>query len=438
MRIIMTMIWAGFAAGSLCAGPLGQHAREYHQLLNDRLLPYWFDSTRDPEHGGFLLADDLKGRKVATEKQLVSQARMVWTFSHVHRKGYARNRRNYLQAAEQGYNFLVRRFYDEQHGGYFWKTDLAGQALNRRKIIYGQAFVIYAFVEYHRASGSKEPLHRAMDLFHQLQRRAHDREHGGWIEHFRRDWQPILKPEPGAEVEIAGYKSANAHLHLMEAFTELYEVSRDPEVKKALEESVDLNAEHFYPRRPGKSCFHRQLNWKAVKDSGSAGLSYGHNVEFAWLLLRAEEVLGRELSLRHFAAHLDHALKYGYDHQRGGLYNRGEENKRATQTDKIWWVQAEMMAALTEGLQRRPRAAWELALDRLIHFVNKYQTDRADGVWLDTVTAEGKPKTTAKAHNWKANYHDIRALVKFIETFQPASTRPASKPQRIRSIYPRR
>lgn len=420
MRIVGMTFLVALLAPSLCGAPLAEHAREYQQLLTERLLPYWHDSTRDPEYGGFLLADDLKGRKVATEKQIVSQARMIWTFSHVHRKGCGGTKRNYLQAAEQGFKYMIRHFYDEEHGGYFWRTDLAGQALNDRKIIYGQAFIIYAFVEYHRASGSKEPLKRALDLYHLLQRRAHDRERGGWIEHFRRDWQPILKPESGAEVEVAGYKSANTHLHLMEALTELYDVTRNPEVKKSLEEAVEINVNHFYPRRPGESCFHRQLDWKPVRDAKSAGLSYGHNVEFAWLLLRAEEVLGRKLSLAHFTAHLDHALKYGYDHQRGGLYNRGEDNKPATQTDKIWWVQAEMMAALAEGQKRQPKPAWETALDQLVHFTNKFQTDPADSVWLDTVTAEGAPKNTAKAHSWKANYHDVRALVKFIEVFGTA------------------
>jgi cellobiose epimerase len=411
------IICAASLAHTLCAGPLPQHAREYQQLLRDRLLPYWYDSTRDPENGGYLLADDVKGRKVATEKQLVSQARMVWTFSHVHRKGFSDRRRNYLEAAEQGYRFLVRHFRDELNGGYFWKTDLAGQPLNLRKVIYGQAFVIYALVEYHRAGGSKEPLNRALALHQLLQRRAHDTEHGGWIEHFQRDWQPILKPQSGAEVEVPGYKSANAHLHLMEAFAELYEATHDPEVKKSLEESIQINTEYFYPERPGKSCFHRHLDWKAVKDPKSAGLSYGHNVEFAWLLMRAEQVLGRRRSWPHFNAHVEHALKYGYDQDRGGLYNRGEDNEPATQTDKVWWVQAEMMAALSEGLRRKARPAWSNALDRLVHFVNEHQTDPLDGVWLDTVTAEGKPKNTAKAHSWKANYHDVRALVKFIETF---------------------
>jgi hypothetical protein len=33
------------------------------------------------------------------------------------------------------------------------------------------------------------------------------------------------------------------------------------------------------------------------------------------------------------------------------------------------------------------------------------------------VSADGRPVNRAKAHSWKANYHDVRALVKFISAF---------------------
>jgi mannobiose 2-epimerase len=154
-----------------------------------------------------------------------------------------------------------------------------------------------------------------------------------------------------------------------------------------------------------------------VTDPQSAGLSYGHNVEFAWLMVRAEQVLEQRPSWAHFEAILEHALRYGTDPERGGLYNRGFDDEPATDTDKVWWSQAEFMAALTEGLQHRNNPAWREALGKLIGFLRRHQIRPEDGIWLDTVTADGRPKSTAKAHNWKANYHDVRALVKFIEAF---------------------
>ena len=393
-----------------------------HQLkteLVEKVLPYWYDTAQDKEHGGYILADDAaRQARPATEKQLVTQSRMIWGFSHAQIHGLSNDTGNYLEAAKQGYEFLLAHFLDPEHGGYYWTTDLAGTPLDQRKIVYGESFVIYAFVEYYRASGDRAALRHAMDLYRVLQKRAHDSRNGGWVEHFQRDWTPILEPKVQTVVEVAGLKSANTHLHLMEALTELYQATHDPAVERSLGEALQINKRWFYPKDPGKSCFHREMDWGFVSAPASAGLSYGHNVEFAWLMIRAERALSRPPSWAHFDAHLNHAMLYGYDHVRGGLYSRGRDDQPATDTDKVWWVQAEMLAALTDGLKHRNNPEYQAALNSLLDFIRKYQANPSDRIWLDTVTADGKPKATAKAHNWKANYHDVRALVKFIEAFE--------------------
>ena len=235
----------------------------------------------------------------------------------------------------------------------------------------------------------------------------------------------MLSPSPAAVVEIAGYKSANTHLHLMEAFTELFQATGKRAVRKSLEEALEINVKYFYPPDPAGSCFHRQLDWSPVNNPASAGLSYGHNVEFAWLMVRAQQVLKVQVAWPHFYAHLDHALKHGYDHARGGLYSLGVANQPAHNTDKVWWVQAEMLAALVESLQHKANGAHASALDSLLEFIARHQADLKDGIWFSTVTAEGEPKERGKAHNWKANYHDVRALVKFVEAFAGGTIQPS-------------
>lgn len=406
------------ALSELSTKPLVGYAADMKSQLVQKVLPYWYDTAIDREHGGYILSDDAaKKAPPATEKQLVTQTRMIWGFSHAHLKGLSDAKRNYLKAAEQGYHFLQDHFLDKEDGGYFWTTDLSGKPLDQRKLVYGESFAIYGLVEYYRASGDKAALGQALELYHVLQRHAHDGKNGGWVEHFEREWTPILDPKAPVIVELGGAKSANTHLHLMEALRELYEATRDPEVKQSLEEALRINSTWFYPKDPSKCAFHRQPDWQPVTAASSAGLSYGHNVEFAWLMIRAEKVLGRKLSWAHFDAHLQHALKYGYDHERGGLYSRGFDNQPATDTDKVWWVQAEMLAALTDGIKHKQNQAYSEALEKLVRFINNYQAEPKDGIWLDTVAADGTPKVTAKAHNWKANYHDVRAMVKFIEGF---------------------
>jgi len=393
-------------------------ARQMKTQLAEKVLPYWFDTAQDTNQGGYLLADDaVKGYSIPREKQIVTQSRMVWGFSLAQIEGYSDTNRNYLKAATQGYHFLLDHFLDPQNGGYIWTTDLKGKPRNNCKYLYGESFVIYAFVEYYRASGDKDALRHAMELYHTIQEHLHDSKNGGWFEHAEANWKLLSPGDPRSSVEIIGYKSANAHLHWMEALAELYDATQDPEVKASLIEALHINATYFYPEDPAKCAFHRQFNWKRVTAPSSAGLSYGHNVEFAWLMIRAETVLGQKLSWGHFYALLDHALKYGYDDKRGGLYSHGFDSQPATDTDKIWWVQAEMLSALTDALKHENNPRYETALGKLLQFIKAYQIEPKDGIWLYTVTADGKPKDTTKANSWKANYHDVRAMIKFIDAF---------------------
>lgn len=408
---------------ALAAEDRVQEARRLREELREKVLPYWYDTAIDWERGGYVLSDHAGAKaNPATEKQIVTQARMVWGFAHAHAKGYRDPRRDYLAAARHGYRFLFDHFRDKELGGYYWKTDLAGNPITDRKYLYGEAFVVYGLVEYYRASDDGEARRAALDLYRVIQERMHDADHGGWGEHYERDWRLIRAQDNRIEVEVAGLKSANAHLHWMEALAELYAVTGDGAVRESLAEALRLNATWFYPPKPGQSCFHRQPDWAPVTDPKSAGLSYGHNVEFAWLMLRAEEVLKQKPSWTHFHAILDHALRFGTDLERGGLYNRGTEDQPASDTDKVWWAQAEMLAALTDGLKAGPNPRYEEALSRLLGFLRSHQI-QPDGIWLDTVTAAGVPKSRAKAHNWKANYHDVRAIVKFVEAMDPRGGR---------------
>lgn len=406
------MIFSAF----LLAMDLPSSAQEMRTQLVEKVLPYWFDTAQDTNRGGYLLEDDaVHGRRQPTEKQIVGQSRMVWGFSHAHLAGFTN--RNYLQAAKQGYEFLLDHFLDRRDGGYFWSTDLKGKPINDSKFLYGESFVIYAFVEYYRASGDREALRHALELYREIQAHLHDDKNGGWFEQTDRQWKLLAPGDRRNQFDLIGSKSANAHLHWMEALAELYEVSQDLAVKESLIEALHLNQTYFFPANPAQYTAYRRFGWKAVTESGYTELPYGHNVEFAWLMVRAERVLGLDPSWERFYALLDHALKYGYDEKLGGLYNRGVEDQPVTDTEKIWWVQAEMLAALTEALNYQSNARYMTALNKLLNFVNTYQVSSKDGIWLYSVTAEGLPKGTSKADSWKANYHDVRAILKFVQTF---------------------
>ncbi len=206
-------------------------------------------------------------------------------------------------------------------------------------------FVVHALVEYARAGGDPAALAEARTLFELLVERAHDDAYGGWVEHFGRGWRPPRWSGRGFEVEIPGLKSANTHLHAMEALTELETETRDPTVEATLGETVDLITGHFFPDDPGAAAQHRSRDWRP---DGRAGVSLGHNVEYAWLLLRVERILGREPSRNRFDAYISATLE-------------------AQRPARIWWEDAELLAALATGLRvaRRPASGGSLGPPRV-------------------------------------------------------------------------
>jgi mannobiose 2-epimerase len=410
-------------------------ALQWNALLTDRMLPYWHSTTAN-SRGGYKVHDpgerswraqirslirSTNDTQNETIRGVVSQCRLLWVFSHAHLLGYSTPQHDYLKAAAQGYSYLIETMLDRQHGGFYWKTDVNRGVIEPHKILYGQSIAIYALVEYHRASGLADPLAHACSVFETVQQRFHDEIDGGWIEHSERDFKPLTctgERIPGMP-DIVGFKSGDAHLHWMEALTELYAEAKDTAIRDALVEAIDLLCTKFYPPDVSESCEYRLHDWKPVAGDELANLSHGHMVEFAWLLLHAQQTLGMPRDWDHFESFLRHSLRYGFDHERGGFYFRGKPNEIACDTTKFWWVQAEGVSALTDAVAHFDSDEYNKPLTQLLNWIRNYQIRSDDGVWIVSTDAAGRPQSLKKAGEWKAAYHEVRAITKFIQTVAP-------------------
>jgi mannobiose 2-epimerase len=347
----------------------------------------------------------------------MAQARLVWVFCNAQLAGWADPNGADLDAARNGYRFLVRHFWDAEHGGWRWTTKRDGRALDDRKCLAGQRTVLLALVEYARATGDGEALQYANDTFELIDTHFHDDEWGGWTENLSRDLVPL---DGGVQMgDRIGVKSANTTLHLMETLAELADLTGDRRVLAALGESVDIMRTHFLTDEPAHWVTYRRPDWSLVGDPEQH--SYGHAVEHAYLSIRAERVLGREPSWDYFFMIMDHALRFGYDHERGGLYSWGPVDGPATDLHKVWWAQAELIAALTEADAQRPDAGYDDALLQTLAFVDAHFVDPVDAVWYETTAPDGTVLVRNKAHDWQSSYHDVRALVKFANAYAPLS-----------------
>jgi mannose 2-epimerase len=396
--------------------------------LQNKLLPFWVNNAIDHEKGGFLSYFDRDGNPTGkTDKTLICQLRMIFTFASAHRAGYGSG--EYLQAAQQGVEFVIDHFWDKQYGGWYWIADRNGTILHENKVMYGQSFGVYALSEYALASGDplgKEYANRSFDI---IQRNAAEASSGGYWEMFKRDWS--LKP---GGVYGGDRKTFDVHMHLMEAFTTLYELTGNVVHQRKLEEMIRLlTGKMLFPEyKTGIAQF--DVDWTPLPailfrdvwgsdrepDTGERPLdntNYGHNIEFLWLLTHALNLL--EQDIQPYKATLrkmvDQAFEFGVDWEYGGIFVEGPNKGPAAQTLKEFWQQAEAWVGFLEASLVLEDDKYWSAFKQVFEFVWDYGINHKVGEWYALLERDGRVKWDYLGHEWKINYHTVRATIQSLK-----------------------
>ena len=261
-------------------------SKQVSQHLFDFYLPFWCGPALDQKNGGWMacLSNDLKPDRTQP-KGLIVNARILWAFSAAYR---AKANPLHKQMAERAFDFVMTKFWDAQHSGAFWRLDDAGKVIDDSKKIYGQSFYIYALTEFHRAFNNAAALSRAKELFELIECHAHDAKFGGYIEVCQRDWS-----EAGAEARLSDKdmnekKSMNNHLHVLEAYTNLYRVWREPRVAERLRELTEVFLARILDARTKHLHHFFDEQWNVRSDT----YTFGHDIEASWLLCETAEDLG--------------------------------------------------------------------------------------------------------------------------------------------------
>ncbi|MBN1126786.1 MAG: AGE family epimerase/isomerase [Sedimentisphaerales bacterium] len=406
---------------------------EAQHHLNQELLPFWLNRCMDKKNGGFITQFDKDGNDTGEDvKSLIAQARCTYTFASAHRAGFGEGK--CAEFARHGVNYLLDVMWDKQHEGFYWTTNRAGEVLIDKKILYGQSFAIYALSEYTLATGDPRGLETAQRLFELIQIHCTDTMYGGYFEMFERNWELCLPGPSGGD-----RKTLDVHMHLMEAFTALYEASgRQVHRRKLLEDIALLNERILHPQyRTGIPQFRAdwsvapQIKFDIVwgwdrftdgqqKANPTDNTAYGHNVEFVWLLLHAMDIL--EMPVGNYEdtirKALMHTIENGIDRKFGGVFVEGPHTGGVYDREKEFWQQAEVLIGMLEAVLRfGPDPFWQtyynvhrFVFDKVIH--------HEIGEWWPLLTREGQPIWTHMSHSWKINYHTIRAMIQCIQRLE--------------------
>jgi mannobiose 2-epimerase len=398
--------------------------------LNEKLLPFWMDRMKDEKNGGFITHFDAQGNDTGEDtKSLISQTRSIYTLASAHRAGYGGGA--CAEMARFGVDFLLNKIWDSRFGGFYWMVDRKGNVIHDDKVLYGLSFAIYCLSEYAISINDTEGLSYADKTFGLIQKYCHDPEFGGYLEMFNREWQLAGPGSAGGD-----RKTLDVHMHLMEAFTRLFECSRKNEYKNQLLEVIDLlNNKILHPRyktaipqffsdwkQAPQIKFDIVWGWDRFPDGSRKAnpednTCYGHNAEFAWLLLHALDILQmdhtpyRDTLIKIF----DHTADHGIDFEYGGVYVEGPHRGGVYDTEKEFWQQAEVLIGMLDACILTGNDKYWKTFKNVFDFIFSKVVHHEVGEWWPLLTREGEPIWTHMGHAWKINYHTVRSIIQSIQ-----------------------
>ena len=380
---------------------------EIREHLTDRIIPFW-KGLRDDEHGGYYgyMDYDLKVDRQAV-KGCILNSRITWFFANAY---LTLGEESLLEEARHGYEFMKEYCVDREKGGVYWSVAYDGSPEDTTKHTYNQAFSIYALSSYYDASGDREALDMAFELFHIIEERCMDEI--GYKEAFDREFQEI-ENDKLSENGVIAQKTMNTLLHVFEAYTELYRVSGDEQVKERLEWILDTFADKVYNPKLHRQevFFDREMN--SIIDLHS----YGHDIETAWLIRRGTDILGEKAYEERMLPIILDLTGEVYKKAFDGHSLANECEKGVIDQTRVWWVQAEAIVGFLNAYALSPEhGEYQDAAKVEWTFIKEHLVDPREGSeWFWDVNQKGEAVSGKPiVEPWKCPYHNGRMCFEVI------------------------
>ena len=388
---------------------LDQYRKETTEEL-ENILSWWMRMTIDYENGGFYGKIDHANKVFSqTAKGAVLNSRILWTFSSAYN---LTEERKYLDTAGRAFRYISDHFFDKEFGGVYWTVNFKGEPLNTKKQIYALAFAVYGLSEYYLASRDKSAQELANQLYDSIVTHSYDSKYGGYIEALTRDWNQMGDLRL-SDKDANEKKSMNTHLHLLEAFTSLYRITPNEQLRNRVVELIRIFLDRIIDPRTNHLYLFFDDQWQVRSNV----ISYGHDIEAAWLLQVAAETISKN-SLREdvsgISVKIAEAAIEGLDSD-GGLWYEYNQKGNELFTQKHSWPQAEAMVGWFNAWQisgdsdflKKSLSSWQ--------FVKDYIIDQELGEWYWGVNANHSPMLAEeKVGIWKCPYHNSRACMEII------------------------
>ena len=391
--------------------PLNALQKYKSELENElsNILGYWQKNAIDKEFGGFYGKLD-NSNQVFNDapKGSVLNSRILWTFSAAYNLN---GHEDYLHVAERAFQYIVTHFIDKKNGGVYWSVDYEGNPLDTKKQIYALSFTIYGLSEFYIATKNETAKELAIQLYHLIVEHSYDTENGGYIEALTADWKEI-KDLRLSDKDANEKKSMNTHLHVLEGFANLYRTWPNEELKQRIEELIRIFSDHIIDPETNHLILFFDDEWNVKSNI----ISYGHDIEAAWLVQEAAEIIADEQIIEKVKQHsllIADASEEGIDKD-GGLWYEYDVNENHLIKEKHWWPQAEAMIGFLNAWQITKKESY---LEKSLNswkFVQQYILDTKKGEWFWGVKENYEVMNEDKVGLWKCPYHNGRACIELI------------------------
>jgi len=385
-------------------------ADELEQELLGNIVPFWVRHAFDDESGGLTGGLTHDGLRRTEPRSTVLAARVLWTFASV-ADAYPQAAEA-RAAADRALEVLLSRHADAECGGFFWSVDAHGRPLDDRKHAYANAFAVYGLTAYHRIRPDVSALRRAQSVFDLLQDHAWDGELGGYLEGCSREWG-ALDDFRLSDKEPNVPKTMNTHLHVLEAWTELLRATGRSDVAEAHRQTLRILLGRMRDADTGHFRQFFERDWTPIP----ADVSYGHDIEAAWLLRRAAEVDGdpdlADATRRAAIVIADRVLQVALTPGGAFLYAGTPETPKNTNVE--WWAQAEAIVGFLDAFEASGEERFLEAAHRIWRFVRRHVSDPVGGDWIKSQTRDLRLNPNSlRAGPWECPYHHARMCLEGI------------------------
>jgi mannobiose 2-epimerase len=276
--------------------------------------------------------------------------------------------------------------------------------------------------EYFRATGNSDSLDRAKQLYGFIEAHSYDPAHKGYIEACARDWGPLADLRL-SEKDLNCPKSMNTHLHILEAYTNLLRVWRDPGLLARQSELLEVTMDRIVDRNTAHFRLFFDREWNSLTDR----VSFGHDIEGSWLMVEAAEVLGDGTLIeraRTLAVRMAGAVASEASDRDGSIFYEADSKGVLIDPNKHWWAQAEAVVGYYNAYRISGEERFRELAYRAWEFIEQKVVDRVHGEWHAKLKPGGTPFTESEDSDaclvgpWKCPYHNSRVCYEMLKRLE--------------------